>query len=229
MLRMLVAVTLLLMQAFAFAAPPQQFVVVYHATRNGQPFATVTETFRQNNGHYRIESVTEGIGVYALFGKRRMLSEGEVGEAGLKPVHFELKQGDSPKKAIFADFDWAAGTLTMKSKGKSSSAPLEKGAQDLLSYAYQFMFVPPQGDAVDIPVTTGKKLRVYHYRVAERDVSVDSAAGTFKTLHLVNAEQADDEKELWLGDEAYHIPVRITLQDENGAKIEQMLTSLHVE
>ena len=43
-------------------AAPKQLTAVYEATRNGLPFATVTETFRQENGKYRIESITEGLG-----------------------------------------------------------------------------------------------------------------------------------------------------------------------
>lgn len=227
MLRMLAVV--LLFVAHSAAAAPQQLTAVYYATRNSQPFATVTETFTRDGQRYTLESVTEGIGVYALFGKRRLYSEGEVTADGLRPAHFEQQQGDQVKKAVSADFDWVAGTIAMKYKGKTNTAPLETGAQDILSYAYQFMFKPPQGDEVVMPVTTGKKMRVYRYRIAERDAAVESAAGKYKTVHLVNAEQNEDQKELWLGAEAHHIPVRITMRDEKGAKIEQTLTSLHVE
>jgi curved DNA-binding protein CbpA len=220
------AAALLVFSTLAQAAP-QKLVAVYHATRNGQPFANVTETFQQENGHYKLESLTEGVGVYALFGKRRLSSEGEVTAEGLRPSHFEQQQGD--KKPVTADFDWPTGTLNMQSKGKASTARLEHGTQDLLSFAYQFMFFPPQGDEVVLPVTTGRKLRVYRYKVAERDVALDTGAGKFKAHRLVNAEQGGEEKELWLGVEAQHIPVRIILKDENGARIEQTLTSLHVE
>jgi len=213
----------------AALAAPQQVKAVYHATRNGQPFATVTETFQQQGGRYRIESVTEGIGIYGLFGKRRLLSEGEVTPQGLRPLHFELQQGDSAKKAVSADFDWEAKTLAMTSKGNTSSAPLEEGTQDLLSYAYQFMFRPPQGEDISLSVTTGKKLRVYQYRVAEKETSAETAAGNFKAVHLANgAADGDENKELWLGVEKNHIVVRISMK-ENGARVEQTLSSLHVE
>lgn len=227
MLRML-AMALLLAAQVALAAP-QQLTAVYQATRNGQPFANVTETYFQENGHYKLESITKGIGVYALFGTRRLYSEGSVTAEGLRPAHFELQQGDQPKKAAIADFDWEANTLAMKYKGKTTTEPLQPGAQDLLSYAYQFMFKPPQGDEVAMAVTTGRKLRTYRYRVTERDVAMESAAGKYKAIHLVDAEPDDDQKEIWLGAEAHHIPVRITMKDDNGAKIEQTLTSLHVE
>jgi hypothetical protein len=210
-------------------AAPHKITAVYHVTRNARPFADVTETFQQGNGHYTLESVTEGIGIYGLFGRRRLYSEGEVTPEGLRPSHFEQQQGDNAKKAISADFDWGAKVLSMKSKGQTTTAPLEAGTLDLASYAYQFMFAPPKGEEVLLQLTTGKKLRQYRYRVAERDAVVESPAGGFKTVHLVNARENGDEKELWLGVEAHYIPVRIKMQDENGFKIEQVLTSLHAE
>jgi len=227
MMRVL-ALSLLLMATSVFAAP-QKLTAVYHVTRNGQPFADVTETFQQEAGHYKLESVTKGIGVYGLFGLRRLSSEGEVTAEGLRPGHFEQQQGDSAKKMISADFDWAGNTIAMKAKGQVTTAALEAGTQDLASYAYQFMFVPPKGEEILLSITTGKKQKQYHYRVTEREVVVESAAGKFKTTHLVNANEGGEEKELWLGAEAHYLPIRIKMQDEGGAKIEQVLTSLHVE
>ncbi|HEX5538787.1 MAG TPA: DUF3108 domain-containing protein, partial [Methylophilaceae bacterium] len=157
--------------ASANAAPvPTQVDLIYEATRNGQPFATVTETYRAADGHYRIQSVTKGIGVYALFGERRLTSEGEVTASGLKPSHFELHQGDNERKALYADFDWGGNTLTMKVKGKPTTVPLLPGTQDLSSFMYQFMFKQPEGSEYVLPVTTGKRLNTYRYNVTERNV-----------------------------------------------------------
>lgn len=221
----------LLMGFFAAAvqAAPMHLVAVYHATRNGQPFAHITETFHQEGGRYRLESVTEGIGVYGLFGKRRLVSAGEVTADGLRPLHFEQQQGDDARRDIKAEFDWVGGRLVITYKGKEKIETLLPGTQDIAGYAYQFMFAPPRGDEVSLPVTTGKKLRSYRYTVTARDVFVDTPAGKYRTVQLSNAGEGEDSKQLWLGAEAHHIPVRILMQDEKGARIEQVLTSLHVE
>jgi hypothetical protein len=221
---------LLTASAMAMAAP-KNIKLVYEATRNGQPFATVTETYRQENGRYRIESVTEGLGVYALFGRRVLTSEGEVAPEGLKPAHFELHRGDNPKKSLSADFDWAANKLTMTVKGKPITVPLQKGTQDLASFPYQFMFRQPAGNEIKLPVTTGKKLQTYHYKIAGRDVAQEVPAGNYKTVHLVNADvqEPDDEKELWLAAKGNFLPIRLMMRDDDGGKIEQKLTSLHAE
>ncbi len=222
---------LVLSQSVAMAAP-KSVTVTYEATRNGQLFANITETYTQKDGKYRIESETKGVGVYALFGVRRLLSEGQVDASGLKPLHFELHQGDNAKRSLFADFDWAGNTLHMKVKGKPSTAILETGAQDISSLIYQFMFVQPKGASFKLPVTTGKKLKIYEYRVAGRDVPVSVPAGNYKTIHLQDdaADADEDSKELWLGGaESHFLPVKLVMRDDKGAIIEQVLTSLHAE
>lgn len=227
-MKFLLAAVSLLAATVAMAAP-RQITAVYEATRNGQPFAYVTETYTREGDRYTLESVTEGIGVYALFGKRRLASSGDVTPEGLRPSHFEQHQGDQPKKDVFAEFDWTAGSLEMKYKGKASSVALQPGTQDLASYAYQFMFMKPAGEEVSLPVTTGRKLRVYHYRIVDASEAVETPAGNFKTVHLQEGEPDDEQKELWLGAEAHHLPVRIRMRDEKGVVIEQTLTRLNVE
>lgn len=229
-----IANALLLLCLAMFVVPamaaPKYIKLVYEATRDGKPFATVTETFSQENGRYKIESVTEGMGIYALFGKRILTSEGEVTSEGLKPSRFDLHRGDNPKKSLSADFDWAANKLTMMVKGKPVTAPLQKNTQDLTSFVYQFMFKQPTGQDLKLPVTTGKKLKTYHYKIAGRDIPMQVPAGNFKTVHLVNAdvEEPDDEKELWLGAESHYLPVRLIAHDD-GTKLEQRLTSIQVK
>ncbi|HEY3326320.1 MAG TPA: DUF3108 domain-containing protein [Novimethylophilus sp.] len=220
----------LLASCVAIAAP-QKVTAVYEATRDGKPFATVNETYRREGDHYRIESVTTGKGVYALFGKRRLTSEGEVNAEGLKPHRFEQQQGDNARKTVAAEFDWAAGKLTLSSKKKTTTVDLVAGTQDLASFTYQFMFQPPAGEEFTLPVTTGKRLRNYQYRVTVKDETLDGVLGGLKVVRLSNAvkDGDDDEKELWLATDKYFIPAKIVLRDENGMKIEQVLTSLSFE
>jgi len=218
----------LLACGLVFAAPPQKVSAVYEATRDGQPFATVTETFRQEGSHYRIESLTKGVGVYALLGVRRLSSEGEVTAEGLRPRRFEQQQGD--RKPVVAEFDWEGGKLTMTNKNKVTTVDLQAGTQDLASFTYQFVFRAPEGDTVAMPVTTGKRLRDYRYQVTGRDQTFDSPLGALRVLRLNNqAADPNDEKELWLASEKHHLPARIVMRDENGAAIEQVLTGLSIE
>lgn len=210
---------------------PKRIQATYEVTKNGQPFAKVHEQFVVTDNAYKIESVTKGIGVYALFGERQLTSVGEVTAQGLKPTRFELQQGDNAKKSLLADFDWAKKNLTMTVKGKAKAASLEQGTQDLASYAYQFMFLPaPLKDAVTVTLTTGKKLNHYQYKINPELEVINSAGVQYKALHLVPpAQNKSETKELWLAVEHYYVPVRILMVDDNEQKLEQTLIELHVE
>jgi len=232
----ILSLVLCFMATPAIAAQPALPKVIqasYAVTKNGQPFANVHERYAISGSHYKVESVTKGIGVYALFGERKMTSTGEVTSQGLKPAQFELQQGNNPKRALFADFDWAKSNLKMTVKGTVKDEALAAGTQDLASYAYQFMFLPaPLTEAITVTLTTGKKLNQYPYKIHAEPVSIEVAGKQYKTLHLVPSNQSKEQtetKELWLAADYFYLPVRILMVEDNGAQIEQTLTELHVE
>lgn len=212
---------------------PKHIQADYVVTRNGQPFAKVHEAFVATGNTYKIESTTKGIGVYALFGLRTLTSSGQLTSQGLRPSHFELHQGDNPKRALLADFDWSNNTLHMLVKGNAKDAVLTAGTQDLASYAYQFMFLPrPFNDALTVTLTTGKKLNEYQYKVHADQELLSVAGSQYKTLHLVPSDQAKgqmESKEIWLAADQNYLLVRFLMVDEDGAKLEQTLTELHVD
>lgn len=213
------------------AALPKRIQAVYEVTKNGQPFAKVHEQFLVNGSTYKVESVTKGIGVYALFGERVLTSSGEVTAQGLKPGHFELRQGDNAKRALLADFDWAKQNLRMTVKGKQKEAPLSVGTQDLASFAYQFMYLPkPLKGDITVTLTTGKKLNQYQYHINPESEVISSAGVQYKTLHLAPpAQDTEETKELWLAADYHYVPVKILMVDDNGQKLEQTLTELKIE
>lgn len=209
---------------------PKKIQLEYDVKRNGKLFAKVKESFTQDGKQYRIDSTTKGMGVYALLGARKLNSVGQVTKDGLKPKHFELRQGNSASKTLLADFDWANNTLTMLVKGETKTEPLEAGTQDLSSYVYQFMYNPPANNAVNVTLTTGKALSHYQYKVLDRGLKLQSAKTSYKTLHIANEPAAgDDKKQLWLAEDYYYLPVRYSIVDENNVNLEQTLTKLHVE
>jgi len=214
-------------------AAPQKIQLEYELKRDGKLFANVVENFSQDGSQYKIESVTKGVGVYALLGERKLSSSGSVNKQGLEPKHFELHQGDNRRKSLISDFDWANNTLNMQVKGEARTQALEKGTQDLLSYAYQFMFMPEKARAaqkINVTLTTGKKLDQYQYKVVARDLKLNAANTQFKTLHIANEPAVgEDNRQLWLAQDQYYLPVQYRLTDEDGANFEQTLTKIHVE
>ncbi len=217
----------------AFALP-KSIQLEYDVSRNGEQFATVTESFTQKGKQYQIKSVTKGLGVYALMGERVLTSTGAVTKTGLKPARFELHQGNSAKKTLIADFNWAKSSLNMQVKGETRTEKLAPGTQDLASYVYQFMYSLPlkndSKDEVKVTLSTGKRLNQYQYKVIAREVPLEAAGKTFKTLHISNqATASDDKKQLWLAKDQFYLPVRYALTDEEGDSFEQTLTKIHVE
>lgn len=213
------------------AALPKRIQAVYAVTKDGQPFAKVYEQFTVNGNAYQVESVTKGSGVYALFGERVLNSRGELTAQGLVPTRFELHQGDNAKKTLLADFDWVNQNLRMTVKGKLKEATLVTGTQDLASFAYQFMYMPAQLTSdITVTLTTGKKLNQYQYRISPEPEIVSSAGEQYRTLHLAPPVQEGQEtKELWLAADYHYVPVKILMVDDNGQKLEQTLTELHIE
>lgn len=208
-------------------AVPKSIKLTYEVKRNGKLFGHVTETFSQNGKQYQLQSVTKGIGVYALLGERKLLSQGEVTKEGLRPKHFESLQSNNTKKNLINDFDWKARVLYMQMKGEKQQEPLTVGTQDLLSVMYQFMYKPPKVGPLKLAITTGKRLKAHQYQVAAQAAPLVTEAGQFKVLELVEADDAD-AKRIYLATEKYALPVKIVVQDD-GATIEQIITQITIE
>ena len=208
-------------------AVPKKMILIYEVKRDGKLFANVTETFSQDGKSYSIQSVAKGIGIYALLGERKLISRGEVTKAGLQPIHFESLQSKKASKALINDFDWKNHVLNMQIKGEQEQQPLETGTQDLLSIMYQFMFVPPKGSMIKVPVTIGKKLRTHEYQVKAKPTLLNTRAGSFKAIELANAGNPE-EKKIYLAVDQRYIPVKIELR-EDDATIEQIVTKVKFE
>lgn len=212
---------------------PTRVNASYTVTRDGQEIATVNERFEIKGDRYQIESTTKGIGIYALMGARKLTSVGSVTTQGLKPEHFEVHQSNNAKKTLLADFDWVKKTLTMNVKGVNREAGLNQGTQDLASYAYQFMYLPrPPKDHITVTLTTGKKLNTYEYQNNEQEGTLIADGKPYKTVHLTPTNQPAGQletKEMWLAANQNYLLVRFIMVNEDGEKLEQTLTELHVE
>jgi hypothetical protein len=230
-MKRLLAVLCSLWMGAALAAIPHQVTATYSLSKQGQQIGTVTESFKQTEGRYQLESVTSAIGIYALFmkGKIRLISSGEVTDHGLRPRHFEHHRAADPAKTVQADFDWEKMNLTHSFDGRTESVALEAGTQDRISLQYQFMFAPPGKDDILLFMTSGKKLNLYHYKMAGEE-KITTPAGQFQAIHLVKQRTGDEDgTEIWLAKKRYFFPVRIVIEEHKGGKLEQNLTSLTFE
>jgi hypothetical protein len=216
----------------ALPTAPRDIAIGYNLFRNGLQIATMSESFESKDGEYRLVSETKAVGLFALVQKQslRFTSQGRLAETGLQPRHFEGKRGEADPRQVRGDFDWEAGSLTITHDGKTDTLPLTPGTQDRLSVLYQFMFLAPDRlQRLEFAMTNGRKLDHYRYTVTP-NVEIDTPLGRLTTLHLVKQHRPDESAtEVWLSPQHRFLPVRVMVQEEDGARYEQFITRLDIQ
>jgi hypothetical protein len=218
--------------ALAQAAAPTAISASYDVQFNGLQIAVINEKFDTANDTYRIVSESTPVGLLALFRKQgvTLVSSGRLTANGLRPEHFEGRNGDDETRQVSAEFDWTGARLTLKHEGVTESAPLPAGAQDRISLMYQFMFVASGlRGPFDVAMTNGRKIDQYRYLVTP-DVEIDTPLGRMRTLHLVKERRPDESAaEVWLAPERHFFPVKVLLVEKDGARYEQTITRLDLK
>lgn len=215
----------------ALPPAPQSMTVGYDVSLRGLHIATISESFESSDGEYRLVSDTRPVGLFALIQRNplRVTSNGRITETGLRPQHFEGKRSDADPRQVRGELDWQTGTLTITHDGKSDTLPLPPGTQDRLSVQYQFMFLAPDKlQQLDSVMTNGRKLDRYRYAVTP-GVEIDTPIGRLTTLHLVKERRAGESRtEIWLSPQHRFLPVKIMIEEEDGAHYEQLVTRLEI-
>ena len=179
--------------------------------------------------HYQLRSVIEASGLASLFIPNLLqTSEGVIVRSGLQPQHYLYQFGSKKNKTFSADFDWPNHKLRLHSASEDTLVDLPDGAQDLLSFMYQFMFVAPLQN-MQITVTNGKKLGIYDYSFEGEEI-VPTKMGNLNTFHILRrSAEGDDKTELWLALDYQHVPVKIRKTEKEGKVYELLITSLKTE
>ena len=113
---------------------------------------------------YMINSVTEPMGIAKFFvdGALTQTSTGEISDTGFRPGDFTYLFAEKADKTRQAFFDWQTKQVKFKTQKGEGVAELAEGSQDLLSFMFQFMYVPPL-QTMQIWIADGKRLRQYDY------------------------------------------------------------------
>ena len=227
------AVFLFLFSTLAFSKElPNILELKYELTQNGEPLGTVIEKFMIDEaGNYRIESTTKGIGLYALFGDRVLISEGKISFEGLKPKRFEVHQGSNASKNAIVDFDWDNQILITRYKGSETKENIENKTQDLISYLYQFNYENFGEPMIEFVAATGKKYKKYQFRVVDKKVELSLGNVNFETTSIQSIAEKDGkpETQIWLNNKLYRLPIRILYQEKNGSTLEQNLVQANID
>ena len=195
---------------------------------DGKAQGKATITFNLVTGkQYQLKWLTQPSGVAALFiGDLLQTSEGELTKAGLQPSTYLYQYGNKADKTRSAIFDWQAKQVISQSAKGSKTESLPDGAQDMLSFMYQFMYVPPL-QSMQIAITNGKKMRIYDYSFAGEE-NINSALGELKTIHIVHTGSVEEDKtELWLALDYQYVPVKIRKTESDNKVYELLATRIN--
>lgn len=179
-----------------------------------------------NGEQYQIKSLIQARGLISLvIPDLLQTSDGYFDEFGLQPAHYLYQFGDKKDKTFSADFNWRSKELTLHSQKGDQTFDLQDGTQDLLSFMYQFMFVPPLQN-MQLNITNGKKLGVYDYTF-DGEETLTTKLGDIKTTHISRvASEGEKKTELWLALDYQHVPVKIRETSGDGKMYELVISSL---
>jgi hypothetical protein len=158
-------------------------------------------------------------GIVELFRPQRLryLSRGKITARGLQPESFlasRTRRGEN--ETADARFDWSSGSLTFGYARERRNVVLPAGAQDLMSFIYQFALLPPVPGRYRVPITTGTRFAVYDIEVSAEQ-SIETPLGSVRALAVRQLPSAGDESvEIWLAVEYRYLPVRIRHYDREG-------------
>jgi hypothetical protein len=182
-----------------------------------------------NREQYHLESLMQAKGFAALvIPDLLQTSDGDLSVTGLQPKKYLYKFGDKKDKTYSAALNWESKKLTLQSAKGVKEVDLVEGTQDLLSFMYQFMFMPPLQD-MQLSITNGKKLRTYEYSFAGEEITA-TKMGDLRTMHILRTQEDGDEKtELWLALDYQYVPVKIRKTEKEDKVYELLATSLKTD
>ena len=211
------------------ATLPAEIRAEYEVTTAGVRIGRVVETFIRKGDTYTLSSVTRSEGPLKVFldDQVTLESAGRIVAGNLQPAQFAQRRLKEPARDVNATFDWERGVIHSSYRGERKEIPLPRATQDRISLLYQLMNVTPGNGNMTIPMSNGRRVETYTYRVVD-NVRIATPAGEFDTLHLerVNATAKENRAEVWLAKDRFNFPVRVVFDDPRGMRLEQNLLTL---
>ena len=212
----------------AFTFIDTEFMVL--RGENGNKVGVTKVSYRmQEGGRYTLTSTTEAKGLAALVvsGKLLQQSEGTVTSQGLRPELFSYQYGKGESRKQQSQFDWEQRKVTLETAKSVKTVELPEGTQDLLSFMYQFIFVPPL-EQVTLHISNGKKLGEYSYGF-EGEEMLETDFGAVRAWHIARRAESNEKTELWLAVDYHYLPVKMRKTEEDGSVIEQLATRISTD
>ena len=213
------------MDASGRAQLPRQGTITYRVgwSDSNLEVGQTSNEWKIDAGRYHLRSVAHTTGLARLLKSMSVVMEshGQVTPEGLRPDTFVVREGDKPVRQ-WAKFDWKNMKVHV---GEQPEQTLQAGSQDVLSFNYNFGFMPDAALARSLFVATGKKYRKYSISFVARE-EIEVPAGKFKTLHV--RTPGENTTELWLAYDYWLLPVKVRHIDKKGNSFVQVATRIHI-
>jgi len=180
---------------------------------------TAVQSWEAGTDSYLLASVAETVGLVELLWPQRVryVSRGKITQRGIQPESFQSSRTRRGRNEVAqARFDWAAGSLNYGHAHSQRNAPLPAGAQDLVSFIFQFVVAPPAPGRYQVPITTGSRFDVHDIEVSAEE-RIETPLGMLRTLPVRQLPRPGDGNiEFWLAADYRYLPVRIRHYDRRG-------------
>jgi hypothetical protein len=169
---------------------------------------TAEHHWRLHGAHYQIatKATVFGLGL-------EMRSDGNIDQAGLHPNRYQEFRNSESTPHYQVDFDWPSSTAHFGDNAFEKDAPLQAGAEDMFSAAYQFAL---QGDRLknfNIQVFTGRK--DYQVPFELKGETKLRLSGQQVPVLLLAGKRETKNFEFYLAPGWHNLPVRIHFTDSD--------------
>lgn len=209
---------------------PSSGTITYELFYGGGGIGRSVQTWRIDRTSYRLTSLSEPVGLVALFLPYQFsyTSEGKIGPEGLLPEHFTARSGRGGSRQSAARFDWLNGEIALGNTGALHKQPLPAGTQDLLSFVYQIALAPEVTPGRrSMVITSGTKVDTYVLDIGPEE-AIDLPVGPMRAIPIRRvARPGEESMQLWLASTPPRLPVRIRFFDRAGKMtIEQLAAKI---
>ena len=193
--------------------------------RQGLVVGRAIQTWKREGEHYTLTSVTETVGLAALFRNVRVtqVSSGRVTGRGLVPEEFRVVQEDGAVGS--ARFDWKRKRIALDIAGEKREVALHTGAQDLLSFIYQLVIMRPEGNS-ELHVATGKGYNTYTLEYKGEETLTIAGVQVASRHYITVGPPGEQTTEVWLASDLAFLPVRVRFMDKKGQTFDMIATNL---
>jgi hypothetical protein len=213
----------------AAGSVPSRIEIKYRVSLGSMKIGEGSDVFQQDGKSYSVvsESKTAGLAAVVYQLNIRREAKGSVTANGLRPASFvELRNGQMKRGA---NFDWNANQVQLTDGETKQTVALPPNTWDSTSFAWNFVFVPPEGKEINLHLTDGRRVTEYRYSILGHE-KLQTPLGEMDTLHVKKVQEEGDKRafDVWLAVERHYLPVRIRYTEKDGTAFDSLAESINL-